>query len=144
VVWGAAHGGLLVLERAGFGGVLSRMHPLFRHAYLMLAVMATWVLFRADTLGAAAHYFVAMIGFGASSPAVPPLHRFLGIDVLLALAAGIVASGPYGEQLLTHFGSALRAGRIQLGQLAGLVMLFGLVTLSLAGGAYNPFIYFRF
>jgi alginate O-acetyltransferase complex protein AlgI len=144
VVWGAAHGALLVLERAGFGRVLERLHPALRHAYVMLAVMATWVLFRADTLGAALHYFGAMIGFGASSPAVPPLHRFLGVDVVLALAAGIIASGPYGDRLLRYLGSLLRAGEVQVGQLAGLVVLFGLVTLSLAGGAYNPFIYFRF
>ena len=85
-----------------------------------------------------------MIGFGASSPAVPPLHRFLGVDVVLALAAGIIASGPYGDRLLRYLGSLLRAGEVQVGQLAGLVVLFGLVTLSLAGGAYNPFIYFRF
>lgn len=144
VVWGAAHGALLVLERAGFGGVLERLHPVFRHAYVILAVMATWVLFRADSLGAAVHYLGALVGFGASSPAVPPLYRFLGVDVMLALAAGIVASGPYGDRLLTHIGSRLRAGEMQVGQLAGLVLLFGLVTLSLAGGAYNPFIYFRF
>lgn len=144
VVWGAAHGALLVLERAGFGGVLERLHPVFRHAYVILAVMATWVLFRADSFGAAVHYLGAMAGFGAGSPAVPPLHRFLGADVMLALAAGIVASGPYGGHLLTYIGSRLRAGELQVGQLAGLVLLFGLVTLSLAGGAYNPFIYFRF
>jgi alginate O-acetyltransferase complex protein AlgI len=144
VVWGAAHGGLLVLERAGFGGVLARIHPFLRHVYVMLAVMATWVLFRADTLGAAGHYFAAMVGFGPASAAVPPLHRFLGIDVVLAIVAGTAASGPYGDRALKAVGSVLRAGEIQVGQLAGLVVLLGLVTLSLAGGAYNPFIYFRF
>jgi alginate O-acetyltransferase complex protein AlgI len=144
VVWGAAHGALLVLERAGFGGVLARVHPLVRHTYVMLAVMATWVLFRADSLGAAGHYFAAMIGFGASSAAVPPLQRFLGIDVVLAIMTGIVASGPYGDRALKYVGSILRAGEVQVGQLTGLVLLLGLVTLSLAGGAYNPFIYFRF
>ena len=110
----------------------------------MLAVMTTWVLFRADSLGAAGHYFAAMIGLGASSAAVPPLQRFLGVDVVMAIIAGIAASGPYGDRALKAVGSVLRAGEIQIGQLAGLVALLGLVTLSLAGGAYNPFIYFRF
>jgi alginate O-acetyltransferase complex protein AlgI len=144
VVWGAAHGCFLVLERAGFGRALERIHPLFRHIYVLLAVMATWVLFRADNIGVAMHYFHAMVGFGADSPAVPPLGRFLGVDVMLAMAAGIVASGPYADRLLTRFSSALCVGEVRLGQLAGLVALFGLVALSLAGGAYNPFIYFRF
>ena len=63
VVWGAAHGSLLVLERAA-SGRLARLHPVFRHAYVILAVMATWVLFRADLIGDAVHYFGALAGFG--------------------------------------------------------------------------------
>jgi alginate O-acetyltransferase complex protein AlgI len=144
VVWGAAHGGFLVLERAGFGRVLERMTPAFRHLYVLLAVMATWVLFRADSLGAAAHYFGALIGLSASPALAPPLHRFLGADVVLALLAGVIASGPYGNRLILRIGEFLHAGEVQVGQLLGLAVLLGLVTLSLAGGAYNPFIYFRF
>jgi alginate O-acetyltransferase complex protein AlgI len=144
VAWGAAHGGLLVLERAGFGGVLGRMSPLIRHVYVLLAVMATWVLFRADTMEAAIHYYRALLGFGIGTVAVPPLSRFFGLDVIIALVTGIIASGPFGQWTMVATGSALRLGDIRIGQLVGLAALFGLVTLSLAGGAYNPFIYFRF
>jgi alginate O-acetyltransferase complex protein AlgI len=144
VVWGAAHGGFLVLERAGFGRILDRVHPWLRHVYVMLAVMATWVLFRADSLGAAMHYFSAMLGVGNSGGLTPPLARFLGIDVVLAISAGVIASGPLGAHLLEKVGTRLRIGEVQVGRLAGLVLLFGFVALSLAGGAYNPFIYFRF
>jgi alginate O-acetyltransferase complex protein AlgI len=144
VIWGAAHGCFLVLERAGFSRVLERIHPVFRHGYVLLAVMMTWVLFRADTLGAARYYFGALIGFGSNSSLAPPLHRFLGVDVVLALAAGIITSGPYGNRAMIRVGELLRVGAVQIGELAGLVALFALVTLSVAGGAYNPFIYFRF
>jgi alginate O-acetyltransferase complex protein AlgI len=144
VVWGAAHGGLLILERTGFGRVLERVHPSLRHLYVMLAVMATWVLFRADGVGAAAHYFAALIGAGKAPLMTTPIHRFLGIDVVLAIAAGIVASGPYGDRFLSRLGSLLQLGDVQVGRLAGIVVLFGCVALSLAGGSYNPFIYFRF
>jgi alginate O-acetyltransferase complex protein AlgI len=106
--------------------------------------MMTWVLFRADTLGAARYYFSALIGFGSNSWAVPQLYRFLGLDVVSALVAGMVASGPFGDRMLTSAGEFLRVGEVKVGRLAGLAALFVLVTLSLAGGAYNPFIYFRF
>jgi hypothetical protein len=33
---------------------------------------------------------------------------------------------------------------LDVGEMAGMALLLILVTLSLAGGAYNPFIYFRF
>ncbi|MDA9437547.1 hypothetical protein XH98_00145 [Bradyrhizobium sp. CCBAU 51745] len=144
VLWGAAHGGFLVLERCGFGRVISRVHPFLGHFYVMLAVMATWVLFRAETLESAGHYFSALIGLGGEMANVPPMHRFLGLDVIAALAAGAIGCGPYGNKLLSWLGSALRVGELQVGRLGGLAVLFGLVVLSLAGGAYNPFIYFRF
>jgi hypothetical protein len=46
--------------------------------------------------------------------------------------------------MLWRIDEALRVQQVRVGQLAGLAVLFGLVTLSLASGAYNPFIYFRF
>lgn len=144
VAWGAAHGGLLVLERAGFGRVLGRLSPLIRHGYVLLAVMATWVLFRADTMEAAGHYYRALLGLGTGSVAVPPLSRFLGLDVVVALVAGVVASGPFGQRMVQAIGLVSHLGEVRIGQIVGLAALFGLVTLSLAGGAYNPFIYFRF
>jgi alginate O-acetyltransferase complex protein AlgI len=144
VVWGAAHGSLLVLERLGFSRVLERMPSVPRHIYVVLAVMFTWVLFRQDDLGNAMRYFGAMLGVQSSLVNPAPLHRFLHDDVVLAIVVGIVASGPYGKRLLERIGSVLRVGEIQIGQLAGLVALFFLVSLSLAAGAYNPFIYFRF
>jgi alginate O-acetyltransferase complex protein AlgI len=144
IVWGAAHGGLLVLERTGFRHVLDRMPVAVRHAYVLLAVMMTWVLFRADTLGAAGHYFTALAGFGADSSVAPAFQRFFGVDVMLAMVAGVAAAGPFGYRWLKRIDLPLRFGSVRIGQLAGLFVLFTLVTLSLAGGAYNPFIYFRF
>jgi alginate O-acetyltransferase complex protein AlgI len=144
VVWGAAHGALLVFERAGFGKVLARSPPVFRHGYVLLAVMMTWVLFRADNLGAAMHYLAAMGGAGAEGEGVPAIHRFLGVNVLAAGAAGILGAGPLGARLGGRIGELLTAGSVRVGELAAVTALFALVTLSLAGGAYNPFIYFRF
>jgi alginate O-acetyltransferase complex protein AlgI len=144
VVWGAAHGFFLVLERAGFSRVLERLPSTLRHVYVMLAVMITWVIFRADSLGAAIHYLGTMVGLEGRLVNPAPVHRFLSADVTLAVVAGVIGSGPYGNQMLLRIGDALRLRELNLGQLAGLAVLFGLVTLSLAGGAYNPFIYFRF
>jgi len=144
VVWGAAHGALLVFERAGFGKVLARSPPVFRHGYVLLAVMMTWVLFRADNLGAAMHYLAAMGGAGAEGEGVPAIHRFLGVNVLAAGAAGILGAGPLGARVGRRLGELLTAGSVRVGELAAVTALFALVTFSLAGGAYNPFIYFRF
>jgi hypothetical protein len=64
--------------------------------------------------------------------------------VLAACAAGILGAGPLGARIGRWFGEQLTAGSVRVGELAAGTALFALVTLSLAGGAYNPFIYFRF
>jgi alginate O-acetyltransferase complex protein AlgI len=144
VVWGATHGCFLVIERAGFSRVLERMPAVLRRIYVLLAVMGTWVLFRADTLRGAMHYMEALVGLGSIAGIAPPLHRFLGVNVILAIAVGVVASSPLGNRLLSRVGEFMYVRDVNVGQLAGLAALFGLIALNLAGGAYNPFIYFRF
>jgi alginate O-acetyltransferase complex protein AlgI len=144
VAWGAAHGALLVMERIGLARLLERAGPLVQHAYVLLAVMTTWVLFRAATLQDAAHYLAAMFGFGASAAVAPSPQRFLGPEVLMAISAGLLAAGPWGARWARAIGEPLKLGDLPIGQLTTSAVLIVLVALSLAGGAYNPFIYFRF
>jgi alginate O-acetyltransferase complex protein AlgI len=147
VLWGLAHGLLLVIERLGLSRAIARWPAPLQHAYVLLLVMVTWVFFRAEGVGQAFSYLGAMFGIGAQAPFAPPLARFLGWDVILALGAAAVGAGPYGARLgrraLEGLSGAVRplGSAAELGTLATLIVL---VAMSLAGGAYNPFIYFRF
>jgi alginate O-acetyltransferase complex protein AlgI len=146
VLWGLAHGLLLVVERLGLGRVIARWPAVLQHSYVLLLVMVTWVLFRADGVGQAFSYLGAMFGIVEGAPFASPLQRFLGWDVLLAFGAAAVGAGPFGARLGRRIMAALAATR-PLGSAAELgtvAALFVLVAMSLAGGAYNPFIYFRF
>ena len=114
----------------------------------MLLVMVTWVFFRADGVGHAFTHLAAMFGLGADAPFAPPLQRFLDWDVLLALGAAALGAGPVAAQLGRRADGPGSSGAWRsLGsafELGTLATLFVLVAMSLAGGAYNPFIYFRF
>ncbi len=146
VIWGMIHGAMLVVERAGWGVRLARLPLILRWSYTILVVMVAWVFFRADTLPQAIGYLASMLGLGAAGSATPSIGTFLGADVLLALAFALAAMGPWGQATLDRAGAAFaRIWPLVDGlRLAGLVAVLFLVTLSLAGGAYNPFIYFRF
>ncbi len=153
VAWGFYHGFFLVLERTGFGPALDKLPRPLRHAYALLAVMLGWVLFRANTFPEASHYFAALFGFGQPAHA-QPLHRYVGTEVIWALGVGAVFSA-----LPWHTVKALAgkwAGKLpaqpqavlaNLGHAIEIVLVLALLLLSalwLAGGTYNPFIYFRF
>jgi alginate O-acetyltransferase complex protein AlgI len=146
VIWGMLHGLMLVIERAGWGAQLLRLPLILRWSYTMLVVMVAWVFFRADTLPQALAYLKTMVGLGTAFPVAPSPWPYLGTDVLIAIGFGLAAMGPWGQAALDRTVAAFRAAWpiVDGVRLAGLVAIFCLVTLSLAGGAYNPFIYFRF
>ncbi|HVP59250.1 MAG TPA: MBOAT family protein [Myxococcaceae bacterium] len=146
VAWGAFHGALLILERAGWGPRLQRLPAGLQHAQTLLLVMLGWVLFRADTLAHGGWYLRALAGFGANDGPFETL-SLLTPGVALALTAGVVGSAPTVGQLAQDWRKRLGA-RAELvlgwaGNGAVLALLL-LSVLQVASGTYNPFIYFRF
>ena len=154
VVWGLYHGFFLILERAGLGAALQRIGSEFRHLYVILVVTVGWVFFRADDLSQAAGHLRAMAGFGSGDGIAHHVWLHLQPDVALALIIGAVGSTPYlanlGQRIVAYAGSLRRGGREMLDAAGGsafsaaLYAILLLSVLSIAGGNYNPFIYFRF
>jgi alginate O-acetyltransferase complex protein AlgI len=153
VAWGLAHGIFLVLERTPWGVVLDKLPRPVRHLYALFIVMMCWVLFRADSFSIAAHYFTALFGAGPVVQA-QPLRRFATNEVLWALGLGAAFSLPLwdgiktaGVSLSRQVPEKFQGAYFGLGQLIELVLVVALLVISsawLAGGTYNPFIYFRF
>jgi alginate O-acetyltransferase complex protein AlgI len=156
VAWGVFHGAFLVIERAFLGDWLARVWAPLRWSYALLVIMVGWVLFRATTLAHAGEYLAAMAGFGAGdgirfSPAL-----YLNTERNLALVAAVLASlpiVPWWNSAQDRVARALSPNRWMAAVLEPLyvftpdVALMGLLLVSamlLAGGTYNPFIYFRF
>lgn len=138
VVWGLYHGAFLVLERIGLQKFLAGLPRPFRHIYTILIVMVGWVFFRCDSLSQALHYLAAMAGDMPADNAIAPVMSFMNGTVITALAAGVLVSTPILQVLNKPNAPArILAPAISL-------MFFILSAVSLATGAYNPFIYFRF
>ena len=155
-LWGLYHGAFLIAERAARPLASVRIWRPLRHFYLLLAVLVGWVLFRADSLGAAAGMLKAMVGLGAAGPAAMPAARFATASVITALLAalvaviapplgawrrwarGIPAFGPSGG------GAIASAAAVDGMRIAWSLSLFLLTATALSAGTYNPFIYFRF
>ena len=151
VLWGVWHGVFLVLERAGGDRVLARVWRPLRHAYALGAILGGWVLFRAETLGHAGWFFLALAGRGAgpASSLRYPARQYLDPLVLATLGAAVVGAMPIGRAVLGRV-DALAARRPRLGAPAfvgealWVAAVLGGSCVALAAGTYNPFIYFRF
>ena len=115
-------------------------------AYTLLVVMIAWVFFRVDGFSQAIGHLQTMAGLAPAATFPADWTRFVGTDVQLAFVAALFAAGPWGQAALDRAMTAasrywLLVDAVRLTSLVGIVLV---VSLSLAGGAYNPFIYFRF
>jgi alginate O-acetyltransferase complex protein AlgI len=139
VVWGAIHGGALVLERAAGNHAPSLSLPTaVSRLCTLLVVMVGWVFFRAETLPDALSYLRSMADFSSAQWT----HQLVGSPVqqpfglcCLGLAMGIVL---FGKQTW-DWTQSLSPAKALISLATG-----GLAVVALLTQDYNPFIYFIF
>lgn len=149
IAWGALHGSLLIVERAGLGEWLRQWPRPLRHAYTLLAVIVTWVFFRAESLPQATAMLAAMAGAGPTAAAPLTVAYFLSPERLLALGAGLIGALPVMPSLmhrLTTSDGSIRTPPSwwQWSALLTLLVLMLASATQVALGSFSPFIYFRF
>jgi alginate O-acetyltransferase complex protein AlgI len=153
VAWGLFHGIFLVLEKTSWGTLLAKLPRPLRHLYTLFFVMMGWVLFRADTFSDAANFFAALSGSGHVA-LTHPLRRYASNEVIWAVCLGVGFSMPLwaelkkaGARIGEILPSAVREIYFTMGYVVENVLVIAGLLISaawLAGGTYNPFIYFRF
>ena len=108
------------------------------HIYVIFAVLIGFVFFRADNMGQGINWIIKMFTGIQHNPNATRLVLSLLTPVhLAAFAAGILASAPFAE-------TVGKAKAMQKVLWPASLLLLLLCMLNLAGGTYNPFIYFRF
>lgn len=146
VVWGLIHGFFLLLEE--YLPIRKLPRPL-GWLYCMLVVTFAFVLFRADTFQQGLAVMGAMVGGWSASWSTESLVLFMGQVTplfIFSFIVGAITAFPVLPALRSRI-EALPAQRQRLWDAAASVaclVLFALCLLTLAGGAYSPFIYFRF
>ena len=140
VVWGLVHGTFSLLEEVL---PVRRLPKLAGHAYVLLIVTLSFVIFRCETIAQAASYLAAMLtGWNASRASIIAVASELTPLYLTALVAACIGASGLPKRL---FDSATqRSEGTYAASLAGSFCLLLLCLVALSSGTYNPFIYFRF
>ncbi|MDY3919487.1 MAG: MBOAT family protein [Candidatus Limivivens sp.] len=138
--WGIFHGCFLILEEylPFFRSKGGKIKQAVSHVYVLLVVLIGFVFFRADTMGQGVFWLGQMFGgFHFEGEAMCLALGLLTPVNLAAFGVGVLASMPVKNQFEKIKGYQT---------FSYLLSLLGLVLciLQLAGGTYNPFIYFRF
>ena len=132
VLWGLLFAVLLLVEK--LTGLSKKTVPVLSRVYVLLAVLFSFVIFNADSLGMAARDLRGMLCLG-TLPLVTTesLYYFRSFAVLFLV--GLLGATPLPKRL----GQKLRWLEIP-----AMVGLLALCTAYLVDGSFNPFLYFRF
>ena len=149
VVWGLFHGFFLLLEE--FIPFIKKLPKFIRRIYTLLAVTLGFVVFRADTMAEAWIFLCRMFsGFTFTSETVSFAMQALSPFFIAMLLAGILCCGPFSkltrqvQQLEDKAALTKKEAAIQAITFILAALLLVWCIIRLAGGSYNPFIYFRF
>lgn len=144
VVWGLFHGFFLFLEEVL---PIHRLPKCLGHLYALLVVCVGFVIFRADTLSQAGGIIAQMFtGFQFDAAQMSVVCEQLTPLFIVTLLAACIAALPVKGFLLAHISQG-NSRFLTLARPVAFVAsaaLLALCVLSLSGGGYNPFIYFRF
>ena len=149
VFWGLFHGFFLLLEE--YIPIIRKLPKVLRHIYTLLVVTIGFVFFRADTIAEAWIFVCQMFGGLNFAPEVMSFTlQAVTPYFSVMLRAGILCCGVFGKYTqkvrALEDKQELTAGENALQTATFVLAIFLLVwcMLRLAGGSYNPFIYFRF
>ncbi len=140
VLWGFWHGAFLVVERLGLKRRLARVPAWTSWLYALLAVMGGWVLFRAADLPGALDYYASLVGLNGVGDISFDMHDALGERTIVTLTIGCALA------VLPRWAPRLSAPLI-VRAAADTGWTFALLVFSMitvASGAYSPFLYFKF
>lgn len=141
VVWGLMYFLLITIEKlTGFEKTKATWSIPLKHIYTLFFVIMGWVVFRAESMPDALHYFGAMFGLNGNA-LVDGLATGYFFQNLVLIIVAMVASTPLFRTLDRRFCDRIAYRCIYA---AVLILLFILSLASLVSNSYNPFIYFNF
>ncbi len=155
VVWGLLHGGILIGERRWFARHSRLPFGWANHLYVLLLVMITWAIFRAENLPHALQFLAALAGANGVSTAQTHLGMYLSQGLVLTIAVGAVGACPMvpalrelqqraaGRLADSKLALPWHAG-VELLRTAGTVALLSASIVFMSAATHQPFIYFRF
>ena len=145
VIWGVAHGLLIMIERAFREKAWYKKIPaLFKWIFTMVFVYLTWIIFMIPSLTQAIIYYKSMLGIPAGNIYFK-FEYFINNKLILIIIIAIIGAfiGKWDKvELIKAWSRDTKTGLIFCQILY--MMLFVLAILFMMNSSYSPFLYFQF
>lgn len=143
ILWGLLHGIMLLLEAANIIPVKKKWFGYIKHIYVIIVVMLTFVIFRADSITLAFAYIGRIFSFSKGDILVnAAIYENISALTFASLVMAVLFSTP----ILPKMKEKISTNKIAVTIIGDTVtlLLFLLCIIMLISSQYNPFIYFRF
>ena len=143
ILWGLFFAVFLSAEKLWYGMALAETR-IFKHLYVLLLIVVSFVLFDAASVQDALRTIAALFGLGGL-PLADALSRYYLWSYTGVFLIAAVGATPLPVKILRQLKES-RTGSIIVSVLEPLVLLalLAAVTAYLVDGSFNPFLYFRF
>lgn len=145
VIWGVAHGLLIMIERAFREKAWYKKIPaLFKWMFTMIFVYLTWIIFMIPSLTQAIIYYKSMLGIPAGNIYFT-FEYFINSKLILIIVIAVVGAfiGKWNKvELIKTWAQSTKTGVI-VSQIL-YMLLFVLAVLFMMNSSYSPFLYFQF
>ena len=140
-IWGLYFGVLMIIEKAFLHDLLYRLPRVFRHAYLIFAILVSWTLFELGSVDQIGEYLGTMFGL-AGVPFVNDESAYVLRSNLVLFVVAIAASVPLLREIQDRIPDRpiIRVAVVPAIQATLLVVSYA----YLLDSTFNPFLYFRF
>lgn len=145
VIWGVAHGLLIMIERAFREKIWYKKIPaLFKWMFTMVFVYLTWIIFMIPSLTQAIIYYKSMLGIPAGNIYFK-FEYFINSKLILIIVIAVVGAfiGKWNKaELIKTWAQSTKTG-VVVSQIL-YMLLFVLAILFMMNSSYSPFLYFQF
>ena len=135
IVWGLFFGIIMVIERSFLLDWFKKVPGFFKHTYLLVVVLISWVFFSHDSLVEGLHYLGVMFGTRTNHLLNTQTGYLLSNYLLLLILGGL-----FSLPLMKKIGKKMPEWIRYIFYVTVLV----LCTAYLVDATFNPFLYFRF
>lgn len=142
IFWGLYFAVILIIEKYFLLKVLDKVPAIFRHAYTIILVMVSWVIFYFEDLDVLKNYILGMFGLkGMPLYNDQGLYYLLSYGIIFILAAYF--STPHFKKVI-NFTEKSSKHLVYFCATCAYVLVFIGCVAYLVDSTYNPFLYFRF
>lgn len=144
IIWGLYFAIFLVLEKTFLNKALDKLPSIFKHLYVVIVILISFVIFNANGIKEVFHSLSGMFGL-TDVPFINPETIYYLKSYSLVFIISIIASTPIVSSLVKKLARYKKTKSIiDVLHPIVLVLLFLVVTGYLIDGSFNPFLYFRF